>query len=149
MLDRIGLDRFGALHVGKELPGQRFELYKTARRYDYATLPFGEVYQLGAGIAYVEKVGVDRIERHTVALAKQLREGLAAQGHPLFTPEGNASSIVSYFFTRDPAEIRAAFDAAKIDATVRDNKNQVRVSPALFNTTDEVARILEVTKRLR
>ncbi len=149
LLDRIRLDRFGALHVAKELPGQRFELYKTAKRFDYATLPFGEVYQLGAGIAYLERVGVDRIERHTVALAKELRAGLAAQGHRLFTPEGNASSIVTFYFTRDPAEMRAAFDAAKIDTSVRDAQKQVRVSPALFNTTDDVARILEVTQRLR
>ena len=149
LLDRIRIDRFGALHVEKELPGQRFELYKTAKRYDYATLPFCEVYQLGAGIAYVERVGVDRIERHTVALAKELRAGLAAQGHRLFTPEGNASSIVTFFFSRDPAEMRAAFDAAKIDVTVRDALKQVRVSPALFNTKDDVGRMLEVTKRLR
>ena len=149
LLDRIRLDRFGALHVEKELPGQRFELYKTAKRYDYATLPFGEVYQLGAGIAYVERVGADRIERHTVALAKELRAGLAAQGHRLFTPEGNASSIVTFFFRRDPADVRSAFAASKIDVTVRDALQQVRVSPALFNTKDDVARMLEVTLRLR
>ena len=149
LLDRIRIDRFGALHVEKELPGQRFELYKTAKRYDYATLPFCEVYQLGVGIAYIERVGLDRIEQHTVALAKGLRAGLAAQGHRLFTPEGNASSIVTFFFNRDPAEIRTAFNAAKIDTTVRDVLKQVRVSPALFNTTDDVAQILDVTRRLR
>lgn len=148
LLDRIRLDRFGALHVAKELPGHRFELYKTAKRFDYATLPFAEVYQLGAGIAYLERVGVDKIEQHTVALAKELRAGLAAQGYRLFTPEGNASSIVTFFFGRDPAEMRAAFDAAKIDTTVRDAQKQVRVSPALFNTKVDVARILEVTRRL-
>jgi selenocysteine lyase/cysteine desulfurase len=149
LLDRIRIDRFGALHVAKELPGQRFELYQTAKRYDYATLPFGEVYQLGAGIAYLERVGVDRIEQHTVGLAKQLRAGLAAQGHRLFTPEGNASSIVTFSFDRDPAEVHAALDAAKIDTTVRDASKQMRVSPALFNTKDDIARILHVTRRLR
>ena len=149
LLERIRIDRFGALHVAKELPGQRFEIYKTARRYDYATLPFGEVYQLGAGIAYVEKVGVDRIEQHTVGLAKELRAGLAAQGYRLFTPEGNASSIVTFFFARDAAELRAALDVAKIDTTVREDSKQVRVSPALFNNRDDIARILDVTKRPR
>ena len=138
LLDRIRIDRFGALHIEKELPGQRFELYKSAKRYDYATLPFCEVYQLGARIAFVERVGVDRIERHTVALAKELRAGLAAQGYRLFTPEANASSIVTFFLSRDPAEMRAAFDAAKIDTTVRDALKQVRVSPALFTTKDDV-----------
>jgi len=149
LMDRIRLDRFGALHVERELPGQRFELYKTAKRYDYATLPFGEVYQLGAGIAYVDRVGVDRIERHTVALAKELRDGLVSQGHRLFTPEGNASSIVTFYFDGPPADVHAVFDAAKIDTSVRDALKQVRVSPALFNTREDVARILEITPRLR
>lgn len=100
LLERIRLDRVGALHVAKELPGERFELYKTAKRFDYATLPFTEVYQLGAGIAYLERVGVARIEQHTVALAKELRAGLVSQGYRLFTPGGNASSIVTVFFAR-------------------------------------------------
>ncbi len=149
LLDRIRLDRFGALHVSQELPGQKFELYKTARRFDYATLPFAEVYQLGAGLSYLERIGVARIEQHTVALARELRAGLAAQGHHVFTPEGNASSIVTFNFTRTPAEMRAAFERAKIDVTVRDALKQVRVSPALFNTHDEVAHMLDVTRRLR
>lgn len=149
LLDRIRLDRFGALHVEKEGPDRTFELYKTAKRFDYATLPFAEVYQLGAGLSYLERVGVDRIERHTVGLALELRSGLAAQGWRLFTPEGNRSSIVTFYLDRDPAAAHAAFDAAHVDVTVRDGVGQVRVSPALFNTGDEIARFLEVTKRLR
>lgn len=149
LLDRIRLDRFGALHVEKEGPNYTFELYKTAKRFDYATLPFAEIYQLGAALSFLERVGVDRIERHTVALAGELRRGLAAQGWRLFTPEDNRSSIVTFYFDRDPAALKAAFDAANVDVTVRDSLKQVRVSPALFNTSDEIARFLEVTKRLR
>ena len=149
LLDRIRLDRFGALHVEKEGPNYTFELYKTAKRFDYSTLPFAEIYQLGAGLSFLERVGVDRIEQHTVALAGQLRRGLAAQGWRLFTPEGNRSSIVTFYFDRDPAALKAAFDAAKVDVSVRDSLKQVRVSPALFNTGDEIARFLEVTNGLR
>lgn len=149
LLDRIRLDRFGALHVEKEGPNHTFELFKTAKRFDYATLPFAEIYQLGAGLSFLERVGVDRIERHTVALSGELRRGLAAQGWRLFTPESNRSSIVTFYFDRDPAALRAAFDAARIDVTIRDSVKQVRVSPALFNTGDEIARFLEVTSGLR
>jgi selenocysteine lyase/cysteine desulfurase len=149
LLDRIRLDRFGALHVEKEGPNHTFELFKTAKRFDYATLPFAEIYQLGAGLSFLERVGVDRIERHTVALSGELRRGLAAQGWRLFTPESNRSSIVTFYFDRDPAALRGAFDAARIDVTIRDSVKQVRVSPALFNTGDEIARFLEVTSGLR
>jgi selenocysteine lyase/cysteine desulfurase len=148
LLDRIPLDRFGALHVAKELPNNRFELHAGAKRFDYATLPFNEVYQLGEGLRYVERVGVPRIEAYTVALAQELHAGLASQGYRLFTPEGTQSSIVTYFITRDPAEVKREFEKAKVVVSVRDTLKQVRVSPALFNTKDEIARFLEVSKRL-
>ena len=148
VLERIRLDRFGALHVEQELGGGRFQLYTTAKRFDYATLPFGEVYQLGAGLAYLERVGVDRIERHTVALAGELRAGLASQGYRLFTPEANRSSIVTFYFSKDAATLTAAFAKASIDVTVRGPLGQVRVSPALFNTADDIRRFLDVSRVL-
>src|ERR1700730_17199342 len=86
LLDRIRVDRLGALHVEKELGDHRYEIYRTAKKFEYATLPFAEVYQLATSLAYLERVGVDRIERHTVALAGELREGLAALGFRVLTP---------------------------------------------------------------
>lgn len=148
LLDRIRLDRFGALHVERELDDGRFQLFQTAKRYDYATLPFAEVYQLGAGLSYLERVGVDRIEQHTVALAQTLRSGLAAQGKRLFTPDGNRSSIVTFHFDGDPVAAKGVFDSAGIAVTVRDKLRQVRVSPALFNTAEEVNQFLGAAKRI-
>ena len=148
LLDRIPPDRFGALHVEKELDDHRFQLYQTAKRFDYATLPFSEIYQLGAGLEFLQRVGVDRIEAHTVALAQALRAGLAALGYRLFTPEGNRSSIVTYYVSKDAATLTAAFERASIDVTVRGAIGQVRVSPALFNTRDDIGRFLEVARQL-
>jgi selenocysteine lyase/cysteine desulfurase len=148
LLDRIRLDRYGALHVERTRSDGGFDLYKTAKRFDYATLPFGEVYQLGAGLSYLTRVGVDRIEAHTVALARELRAGLAKQGYRLFTPAENGSSIVTYYTTKDAATLTTAFDRASIDVTVRGASGQVRVSPALFNTSADIARFLEVTRTL-
>ncbi len=148
LLERIRLDRYGALHVERALGDGSFQIYRTAKRFDYATLPFAEVYQLGAGLEYVTRVGVERIEQHTVALAHELRAGLAAQGHRLFTPDANRSSIVT-FFAKNAATSSAAFERASIDVTVRGASGQVRVSPALFNTSDDIARFLEVNKSLR
>jgi selenocysteine lyase/cysteine desulfurase len=148
LLDRIRLDRFGALHVERARSDGGFDLYKTAKRFDYSTLPFCEVYQLGAGLAYLERVGVNRIEAHTVALAHALRAGLARQGYRLFTPEDNGSSIVTCYTTKDAPTVTAAFERAAIDVTARGALGQVRVSPALFNTDADIARFLDVTRAL-
>ena len=146
LLDRVPMDRFGIFQVTSETPDHRFELKKTARRYNYASLPFAEVHQLGAALSYLEKVGVDRIAEHTLGLTRRLEAGLLGQGYKLFTPAGNRSSVLCFYTTRPTAEIRSAFDQGKVDVTVRDG--HVRASIALFNNSDDVDRLLAVTKRL-
>lgn len=146
LLDRIRLDRFGEFQIARELPDYHYELVTGANRFDYGSRAFGAVYELSAGLAYLDRVGVARIEEHTVGLAHRLQDGLAQQGYRLFTPPGNRSSIVTVYATKPMADLRTAFDAASLVVTVRDN--QIRIAPALFNTADDVDRCLEVTRRV-
>lgn len=147
LIDRIPLDRFGALHVERELGDHRYEIFKTAKRFDYATPAFGPIYELGAALAFLERVGVPAIEAHTVALADRLNRGLRELGAKVLTPVGNRSSIVS--FAVDPARgANAYFAKASTDVSVREAGRQVRVSPALFNTADDIDRFLALARRL-
>jgi selenocysteine lyase/cysteine desulfurase len=146
LLDVIPPDRFGIFQVESQTPDNHFTIRKTARRYDYATLPFAEVHQLGAALAYLNKVGVAKIEAHTLGLTRRLEHGLLAQGHKLFTPAGNRSSVLCFYTTKPTADVGKAFEDAKIDVTIREG--HVRVSLALFNNSDDVDAALEVTKRL-
>jgi cysteine desulfurase / selenocysteine lyase len=146
LIDRIRLDRFGEFQIDRELPDHHYELEKTARKFDYCSRAFGAARQLSAGLSYLERVGVARIEEHTVGLAQRLSDGLSRQGHRLFTPPGNRSSIVTMYTTKPMADVRAAFHAANVDVTVRNG--QIRIAAALFNNADEADRCLEVTRRL-
>jgi len=147
LLEKIRVDRLGALHVEKDLGDHRYAIYRTAKKFEYATLPFAEVYQLGAALTYLERVGIDRIERHTVALARQLRDGLAALGFRLFTPPDNGSSIVSVHLDRNQARAREILDGEHVQVSFRENGALIRVSPALFNTRDEIGQFLDDAKR--
>jgi cysteine desulfurase / selenocysteine lyase len=149
LLDRITPDRMGALHVERTLPDHRYEIYKTAQKFDYATLAFGPVYQLGAALEYLERVGVGRIEQHTVVLATALADGLRARGVAVLTPAGNRSSIVAFRNPADAATTRTALDRARCRVSVRENGTQIRVSPALYNTSDDIRRFLEVVGELQ
>ena len=82
------------------------------------------------------------IEAHTVALAQRLQNGLLAQGYRLVTPPGTKTSIVAVR-TAKAAELGTALSAARVDTTVREQ--EVRVSAALFNTEEDIDRILSVT----
>lgn len=145
--DRITLDRFGEMHAGRELSDHSYEIDTSAKRFDYVSRSFGDVYALSAGLSYLEKVGVARIEEHTVSgLARRLQDGLVRQGHRLFTPQGNRSSIVTFYTTKPEADVRAAFQKVNVEVTVRNGT--VRVSPALFNNNDDIDRCLEATKTI-
>jgi selenocysteine lyase/cysteine desulfurase len=145
--DRLRLDRYGEMNAGRELPDHSYEIPTNAKRFDYSSRAFGDVYTLGAGLAYLEKVGVDRIERHTIdGLSRRLQEGLEKQGHRLFTPPGNRSSIVTFYTTKPASDVRAAFQSANIEVTVREGT--VRISPALFNNAEDIDRCLATTKKL-
>ncbi len=146
VVDRIPADRFGIFQVTNQTPDLHFTLRADARRHDYATLPFAEIHQLSAGLTYLETVGITRIETHLASLTQTLRSGLAAQGFRLFTPAGNQSPITAFHYTRPMAEMRDAFDRARIDLTLREG--HVRVSVGLYNNADDIARLLEVTQRL-
>jgi len=145
LLDIIEPDRAGSLNIARELPDFHFELHDDARKYLYATPAFGAVYQLGAALDYLLDVGVANIERHTVALARRLRDGLTAQGHRLLTPPGNGSAIVVFEHDHDPDAVRRSLEEAAVRLTLREGGAQVRVGAALFNNEREIDRLLEIT----
>ena len=149
VLDRIPPDRFGALHVEHTYPDYRYDLYTTAKKFEYATLAFGAVYQLGAALTYLEQIGVLRIEAHVTMLARRLRQGLLDRQLDVLTPEGTRSPIVAFRNPGDPAAARKTVEAAGAQVSFRENGTQIRVSPALFNTVEEIDRFLGIAERLR
>jgi selenocysteine lyase/cysteine desulfurase len=146
VIERIQTDRTGEFSVTSEAPDRHYKLVANASKFEGTSRSFGAVAQLQASLAYLEKIGIARIEQHTVGLAQQLHQGLVKQGYKMFTPPGTRSSIVTFNFSRPAEDFRSAFRTAKIDATVR--TSQVRVAPALFNNADEIDSFLDVTRKL-
>jgi selenocysteine lyase/cysteine desulfurase len=145
-LDRIQSDRIGEFSAARAQPDYHYELLRTARKFEGTSRSFGAVAQLDASLAYLEKIGISAIERHATGLARQLYDGLVAQGHKMFTPPGNASPIVTFYCGQPAEAVRAAFQSARIDVTVRNG--QVRIAPALFNNSGDIEQCLAVTKGL-
>jgi selenocysteine lyase/cysteine desulfurase len=146
IIDRIQSDRIGEFSVSHAEPDYRYQLLNTAKKFEGTSRAFGAVSQLQASLAYLNKVGVSRIEEHTVGLARQLYAGLVKQGHRMFTPPGNRSSIVTFHCARPIPDTHSAFQSANIEVTVR--AGQVRIAPALFNNADEIEKCLDVTRHL-
>jgi selenocysteine lyase/cysteine desulfurase len=150
LLEKVQPDRRGHLHITKDLGSYRYEIYRDAKKFEYAMLAFISIYLLGASIAYLDRVGLSRIEAHTVGLAQSLHRGLIDLGFRLFTPPGNTSSIVTFFNPKTYEEAKKIFNDARIKVTFRGkNGSEIRTSPALFNNSADIKQFLDVAKRLQ
>ena len=147
LLERVRLDRFGSLHIAEELGGHRFSLHEDARKYGYATLAFGSVFQLGAALDYLLDVGVPAIEAHTVPLAHRIGGGLLEQGFTVDTPADNRSAIVTFVPGVAPARLEADLADRRIKVSLKEEGRRIRVGTALFNNDEDVDRFLELTAR--
>jgi selenocysteine lyase/cysteine desulfurase len=158
LLDRVRPDRVG-WHVEKSLGGYRYQPFKTAKKYEYASLAFGEVYLLGAALEYLQRVGLRRIEAHTVALTDRLRAGLVDHGFQVFTPPGTRSSILSFYVKPSPEAAARVFEEGRVKISIQrgetdepagpEARTRVRVAVSLFNNAADIQRLLEVAETLR
>ena len=113
-------DRIGHGSVQKAHDDLTFELKTTAAQFEYASSAYAAVVAMDTALGYLKKVGLDRIEKHTVELAGELRRGAADLGFNVFTPEGNASSIVSFHHGFEPEALAKVLDTEKISVTLRE-----------------------------
>lgn len=158
LLDRVRPDRAG-WHVEKSLGNYRYQPFKNAKKYEFASLAFGEVYLLGAALDYLERVGLQRIEAHTVALTDRLRAGLVERGFQVFTPPGTRSSILSFYVTPSPEAAAEAFEEARVKISIQrgetdepagpEARTRVRAAMSLFNNAADIQRLLGAAEKLR
>src|SRR5438270_3247121 len=96
---------------------------------------------LDNALAYLEAVGIERIERHVLALGGTLRRALAARGLTLLTPEDPARRGPNICFAwPDPAVLVGAL--AERDVLVWGGDGRIRVSFHLYNDDADIAWLL-------
>lgn len=149
LLDRIDMDRVGWRQLDGPPVDGRYRYHEDARKYGYATPSFGAIYQLDAALDYLARIGVDRIARHSVALARELNASLRSLGVEVLTPEDNDSPIVAFAHGASQERAAAALDAAGVRASLREAGSQIRAGVALYNNRSDVQRLLEVAETLR
>ena len=141
-------DRYGHGQVAETLPGNRFRLRTNAEKYEHANVAYGPAAALDAALSLLDRVGLDRIEAHTVSLAAQLRAGVAGLGIEPFTPPDNASPIVSFYHGLDPQTLARELETKDIAVTFQEEGRLVRSAVAMFNTRGDIDRLLGVLAAL-
>lgn len=125
-----------------------YELKPNAGRFELGAPNFLGMYGLVPGLDLLLSVGVDRIERHVLALGTELLAGLRDLGLPVITPADPAqrAGIVSWL---DPAPAATAARLAEQGVLVTGSAGRVRAGLHLYNNLRDVERLLVALARLQ
>jgi selenocysteine lyase/cysteine desulfurase len=98
---------------------------------------------VSAGIDYVQALGLDKIRAHARQLTDRLQKELPPLGYKALTPQGNQTPILA-FELKDAAATAKALQAGKVTATIIGNESRLRLSVSVFNTHDDIDRVVDV-----
>jgi len=151
------LDKINSSNVGWRSPSTTSAQPPSAKKLEYATLSFGDLYELSAALQYLQRIGLDKIEARSQTLVKRFRSGLADRKIQIVTPDNNRSPIVSFLIRKRSADAAKILDAARVKVSLQDvaaesggagPMTRVRVAIAFFNNEADVDRMLDVGHRL-
>jgi selenocysteine lyase/cysteine desulfurase len=131
--------------VGLHFETDHIEWAPSARRFEFGTIAYGLTIGLAAAIDYLLTIGIEDIYSYNLALADRLVEGLANLGAQFVSPSVDKlhSSIVTVRFPgHDSARVARHMNEKGV--VVAPRMGAIRISPHLYNTTDDIDRALEI-----
>jgi selenocysteine lyase/cysteine desulfurase len=158
----MGERGFGFLYVREDLQGAVLPTTRYGHRHvtnfnraelTWEPLPGAAMYEAGgipvllaqmvsAGIDYVNTCGFERIRAHARRLTDRLQRELLPLGYAPLTPAGTETPIVA-FGLPDAAAAAKALAASNVTATIVANENRLRLSVSVFNTDEDIDRVVE------
>ncbi len=158
------LDQMPPWQFGGEMIDQ-VDIYDTTyaevpQRFEAGTMPIAEVLGMGAALDYVDSVGYDFIRRQNEILGKRMVEGLQAIGNnTVYNPNNYANGVIAYnidgvhphdaagVYDREGISLRAGHHCNQPTMRFLDVQSTLRASVSFYNTTEEVEKFLEVSKK--
>lgn len=152
-LDAVAPTEVGAYTSSTyELPDV-YDHHSTARRYEAGTRDAATVEGIGAAVAFLEQIGMNRVARYTQGLAQYLQDELhTLDGVTVLTPEDEAlSGAMTTFKTEQvPHTELNRFFRSEYDLRCRIVEERgldaVRVSMHIFNSKAHCDRVVQATE---
>jgi selenocysteine lyase/cysteine desulfurase len=101
--------------------------------------------QLNHSLDYVYKLGVANIQAYAQTLTRRLKEELPKLGYPLLTPLETKTPLVACLYADARSKLAPKLKQANIRMTVA--ANRFRVSVSVFNTMDDIDKLLRCLGR--
>lgn len=130
---------------GTSFLDQRFELKESAGRFETGIVNYQGIAALGASLEFLAGIGIDVIERRVLMLSERLGAGLLAKGCRVLGAPRNRderSAIVTFLHPGLESEAcyRRLLEAGVVTCL---REGAIRVSPHVYNTEDEIDRLLD------
>jgi selenocysteine lyase/cysteine desulfurase len=146
----LGAVYFMALEGARDfhaMPSEKFRPMPGARRWDSPeTANFTNLAAFESSLDLVLRIGLDSIARHVDALVGQIIERLPSDRCVLASPEERLKRgpyvCVSARKREETTALYERVRAAHIHVSLRDNA--LRISPYLYNTPEQISRLIEV-----
>lgn len=135
-----------------------YELKKSPTKFEAGTPPIAEVIGLGEAIKYLMNIGMDKIHQHEIELKKYLVSKLekipniilynknSDSGILAFNIDGVFAQETSIYLNHYHIYVRAGNHCTKMLKDDIGVKNTVRVSMYLYNTKDDIDKLVKVLK---
>lgn len=133
-------------YIASDPPGDQpvtWTLHQDATgHFEVGTYSQAAVNALSVSLPYLERVGIANIHSARQPLLRRLHEAMPPLGWTAITPAESTSALAA--FTMPGAEARFAdrLRAAKVSVSIFGDR--MRVSPAVFNTADDIEALIEV-----
>jgi selenocysteine lyase/cysteine desulfurase len=134
-------------------PVRDYDFVDDARRWETGgTANYPGAIGLAESVGLINDIGIEQIAEHVLSLTDHLIEGLKRQGIQIVTPEERRyrSGIVTFTLgdVEDNIALTNFLQESKVLVSVRytSGVGGVRVSCHLFNNTDDLDRLLDLTR---
>ena len=114
-----------------------------AAMYESGNIPVLLAAAVSAGIDFVNMLGIEKIRQHARQLTERLQDEVPRLGYQSLTPRSTATPIVA-FGLKDAAAMGKTLQNGKIAATIIANENRLRLSVSVFNTHDDIDKVVAV-----
>jgi selenocysteine lyase/cysteine desulfurase len=129
-----------------ETPGPALGEYDlagdAAGLFEVSTPAWASLAVVTASLDYVLGLGVEAIARHRQPLIERLQATLPPAGFIPLTPKGSRSPIVAFACRGADRRFGEHLRAERIEISLYDNR--IRISPSIYNTSEDVDRLIQL-----
>jgi len=124
-----------------------YEYLDSARRFETGTPATAAVFTAKAGLELILEIGIEAIQKRTKELAEELVRGLEKAGFTLRTAE-KAEERSAIIMIKHPNPKPVVRELALRNIIVDYRKDNIRVSPYFYNTSEDIATLITALQEL-